>query len=289
VHDTNADLLQGAAAAAPPGRAQRVAVLFIGDRVPSDDADAPGFCSPPLLSAAAAEEDDAALVRRLARPAAAARAAARRLGGAAATRVLAVAPARYTRDGLAVYYGWLSRMDASTGEPTAYPAEPRAPAWRRLAATLRAAGVARDAPLLLLGHSKGAVVVNALLAELAATPPPWEAAPPGGDAEAEEVAARVRALRAAHLLDAGALRRGVAHVAQPPALLTALAAALRALRALRGARGEPVRVHVHGTPRQWRDARRPWLAREADSFARCVVPSSTCSSLTHRTRCMRAH
>jgi hypothetical protein len=264
-HDTNADLLQAGAAAVQPLPSQRVAVLFTGDRVLDDDAP---FCTSPLL-ASVEEEDDAALVRRLARPAAAARAMARRLDGAAATRVLAVAPARYTRDGLAVYDGWLSslRIDASTGEPPgAYRAEPRAPAWHRLAATLRAAGVARDAPLLLCGHSKGAVVVNALLAELAATPPPWAEAA-SGETEAEEVAARVRALRAVHLLDAGAQRRGVAHITQPPALLAALAAALRALRALRGA---PVRVHMHGTPRQWHDTRRPWLAREAETFARCV-------------------
>ena len=52
-----------------------------------------------------------------------------------------------------------------------------------------------------------------------------------------------------HFLDAGLPCRG-AHLTDP-----AVAAAL-------GRRSLPPRVALHGTPRQWRDPRRPWLAEE---------------------------
>jgi hypothetical protein len=233
--------------------AQRVAVLFTGDRVEARDA----------------------AVRRLSSAAGAATAVAARLPPH--TRVLAVAPARYVSGVFAAYDGWLppDALDAR-GEPATYAADGSLRAWRSLAELLRSAGVPlADAPpppqLLLLAFSKGAVVVNQLLAELAAAPEAADddeqcadgaqsrdvrAASPA----AEDAARCMAALRAAHLLDAGALRRGAAHLTDPHTL-AALAARLRRAGA---------RLHIHGTPRQWRDARRPWLAQEAAACARCA-------------------
>ena len=229
---------------ATPCNATRVAVLFTGDRCDAACGDA--------------------VVRRLCSPGGAARAVASRLQNA---RVLAVVPARYVAGAFAAYDGWLPAwaMDAR-GEAREYRGDARAPAWRRLAAALCACDVPRTQPLLLLGASKGASPVNQLLAELAAADAAAHSHASGVDArrgcdeDADDAAARMASLRDVHLLDAGALRRGAAHLTDA-ATLDALAAALRRRNA---------RLHLHGTPRQWADARRPWLATEAEEVARCA-------------------
>lgn len=58
-----------------------------------------------------------------------------------------------------------------------------------------------------------------------------------------------------HFLDAGLNCRGV-HVTDP-----------QVVSWLGVRRGRvPLQVHLHGTPRQWGDRRRPWIAAEKDRF-----------------------
>ena len=224
----------GGCLAPSPAPGDAVAVLFLGDRV-----------VPPRTANAA--------LQRLCSAAGACAAVQARLPRG--TRVLPVPPPRYVAGGLACFDVdvWLP-PDAQDGAglPLAYPRSTGRRAWRRLAATLRDADVPAAALLTLLGFSKGAVVVNQLLAEL--VPPEGGE----GDATDADVAARLEALRQVHLLDAGAQRRGAAHLVD--------AATLAALR--RELRRRGVRVRVHGTPRQWADPARPWLAKEAAEFVR---------------------
>jgi len=216
-----------------PAPCGAVAVLFLGDRV------------------VAPRGADAAL-QRLSSAAGACAAAQARLP--LGTRVLPVPPPRYVAGGLACFDEWLlpAALDGAC-LPLSYPRDTGRRAWRRLAATLHAAGVSRAAPLTLLGFSKGAIVVNQLLAELV----PLEG---DGTASDADVSARLEALRQVHFLDAGAQRLGAAHIVD--------AATLAALRCELRRRG--VRVWVHGTPRQWADPARPWLAQEAAEFVRHV-------------------
>lgn len=75
-------------------------------------------------------------------------------------------------------------------------------------------------------------------------PKPWQAV--------------LASLQHLHFLDAGANSPGAAHPAAPAALLAPLRrrCAVHALH-----------IHLHGTPRQWRDPRRPWLGRESQALA----------------------
>lgn len=161
-----------------------------------------------------------------------------------------VEPARVESSGAAVYENLLQSCTA-TGEPLGYSSTGRRAATH-LAALLEAAAEAAGAhggppqaahgPLVVLTFSKGCVVANQLLTELALLPT-------GGN-DTESAGARLLgALAEVHYLDAGLQCRG-AHLTDP-----AVAAAL-------GKRSAPPRVALHGTPRQWRDQSRPWLAEE---------------------------
>ena len=215
-----------------PASGAAVAVLFLGDRV------------------VVPRSADAALQRLCSAAGACAAVQARLPRG---TRVVPAPPQKYVAGGLACFDAWLPpELLDGAGLPLAYPRSTGRRAWRRLAATLREGDVPLAAPLTLLGFSKGAVAVNQLLAELV----PAEGGE--GDATDADVAARLEALRQVHLLDAGAQRRGAAHLVD--------GATLAALR--RELRRRSVRVWVHGTPRQWADPARPWLAKEAAEFVR---------------------
>ncbi|KAG2499943.1 hypothetical protein HYH03_002230 [Edaphochlamys debaryana] len=151
--------------------------------------------------------------------------------------------------------------------------------------------------VVLVGFSKGAVVVNQLLAEMAAHEEargaeagtsggvvgagPSGAAPPSltggagpgavGPAVARPLAtalagarpalappaaaAVLDSIRAVHFLDAGLNCRGV-HLTDPTPI-SHLAARHRR---------QPLSLVLHGTPRQWGDRRRPWIAAEKDRF-----------------------
>ncbi|KAG5190597.1 hypothetical protein JKP88DRAFT_205417 [Tribonema minus] len=98
-------------------------------------------------------------------------------------------------------------------------------------------------PITLVGFSKGGGALNQLVTEL------------GADTAARRLFSRVAAV---HWVDAGnGMHRGS---------LPADAAALAAL----AAEHPSVRLRVHGSPYQWRNADRPWLALERDAFVRAV-------------------
>ena len=64
-------------------------------------------------------------------------------------------------------------------------------------------------------------------------------------------------MRELHWLDAGANCRGAAYPASQP-LFQALACRCEA---------HALRLHLHGTPRQWHDPSRRWLGQEAAAMA----------------------
>jgi hypothetical protein len=249
------------AAGAPPGAPAEAVAFLLGDRVESAGV-APG---------------DVALQE----PAALAAALRRRFPAAA---IAVIAPSRLEA-GRACYDHFLPGA-TRTGEPG--PGGYAAAAFRaaeQLGALLRAAGVfsqmsgggAALPPLRVLAFSKAGVVANQLLAEAAAAGEAEEAAACGGGDESaatavpqppEAAAFLLRALREVHFLDVGLNRRG-AYLTDPRAF-----AALG--RALRRARAEPsgaaalhstLRVVLHGTPRQWADPARCFLAEERDQMA----------------------
>lgn len=108
-----------------------------------------------------------------------------------------------------------------------------------LASAERELGEALPRPLVLVGFSKGAAVLNALLRE-------------GGE----------RALwgrcEGVHFVDAGLQVPGVFPVSSPE------------LETLRTSIGEGFTVWLHGTPRQLQDEERPFVSEELEAFAqRC--------------------
>jgi len=202
--------------------------------------------------------------------------------GAAATALLVVEPAGFS--GHHALFSQLLPQTTASGEPArGYDGGQRTAsshlalvfeAVARAAATEQVPPPSAAAPLIAFGFSKGAVVVNQLLAELAHAPDIPSL--PGTDGTGREHAGAGRAaggqgsedaprpsehgcdsasvlsrLCEVHLLDAGLQCRG-AHLTDP-----AVANAL-------GARPSPPRLFVHGTPRQWRDPMRRWLSDEKD-------------------------
>lgn len=120
-----------------------------------------------------------------------------------------------------------------------------------------------DLPLLAFGFSKGGVVVSQLLAELGA----YSAGGGGGDCSAEGGGhALLERLAALHYLDAGTSGGGAGAHLTDEALLAAI-----------GRRTSPPLVAMHGTPRQWEDASRPWLRaqaeRQAEELQRAGIPT----------------
>ncbi|GIL42898.1 hypothetical protein Vafri_734 [Volvox africanus] len=213
------------------------------------------------------------------------------------TSVFVVMPTTVAVGGQGCYGNFLAAMTAA-GEPLGFkPQDYRAAT--HLGAILSACGycwgcqdhatadsrgaaqsVSALAGIVLVGFSKGAVVVNQLLAEMA-----WheDSAEEGAEASSalrvkmEEseprpyrdkcwptsatspklpaVAALLDSIHAVHFFDAGLNCRGV-HLTDPR--VTALLGKRHSRRALV--------VHLHGTPRQWADRRRPWIAQERDRF-----------------------
>lgn len=95
-------------------------------------------------------------------------------------------------------------------------------------------------PIVLVGFSKGAAVLGALLREAPTEAPFWS---------------RVEAV---HYVDAGLTVPGVFPVPDD------------ALQALRRAVPSDFTMWLHGTPRQWEDPGRPFVAEETEAFAaRC--------------------
>lgn len=119
----------------------------------------------------------------------------------------------------------------------------------RMGAAGTAAAVAQ-LPAILLGFSKGGVVLNQMLAELSALHAgAREQGVPTADG------GLLTRLVELHYLDAGVQGRG-AHLTDP-AIIDALG------RRSGGTAGAPS-ISLHGTPRQWADPQRPWLREEKD-------------------------
>ena len=186
-----------------------------------------------------------------------------------------VEPSRLTEEGFAVYENLLQGGLTASGEPmTKYDGRGLRAATQLHAVLVSArehaaellAGIDGAAsppaapsstPLLALGFSRGGIVLNQLLSEVAAIPSGRDGssstAVEGADDGADTAAAAslLTRLREVHYLDAGLPCRG-AHLTDADT-----AAAL-------GKRLVPPAVCVHGTPRQWRDPDRRWLALEKD-------------------------
>ena len=163
-----------------------------------------------------------------------------------------VEPTQVTAQGFAVFESLLPSTTAS-GEPAAGYNARGLPASRQLHGLLahvwsavapeRAAPA--PAPLVVCGFSKGGVVCNQLLAEVAQLPDV-----PADQPGAAQLLARVTAV---HLLDVGLSCRGA--YLTDPAVATALG---------RQCAASELRVCLHGTPRQWRDPSRRWLGMEKE-------------------------
>ena len=179
-------------------------------------------------------------------------------GAAAQHALFVVEPSHLSSQGFALYESLLPATTAS-GEPAAGYDARGLPAARQLHGLLAAAWRASSAdraqpavapPLLACGFSKGGVVCNQLLTELAH----WHDEQPGPGQEAAGPAAELLArLAAVHLLDAGLACRG-AYLTDP-----AVAEALG-----RRSASSELRICLHGTPRQWRDPSRRWLGEEKE-------------------------
>ncbi|PNH12377.1 hypothetical protein TSOC_000641 [Tetrabaena socialis] len=211
--------------------------------------------------------------------------------------VFVVLPTTLNR-GQACYGNFLNAMTA-TGEPLGFKPQGYRSSTHLHDILTRCCGAAQAAGLTLVGFSKGAVVLNQLLTEMAwheealSASGPAELQPaPAGQAPASSLAAApaqagaggtaagvagaspvrptavapplpsahgvsatLDAVRVVHFLDAGLNCRGV-HLTDP-AVLTMLG--LRHKR-------RPLAVHLHGTPRQWGDRKRPWIVQERDRF-----------------------
>ena len=153
-----------------------------------------------------------------------------------------IPPERINAD-LAVFSQFVPTL-TDAGDPI-LPFDPRGYATARIGEMLEqlsACGVGNSEAVAMLGFSKGAIVINQLIAEL----------PIAGPA----VLARTAEL---HFVDAGLNVIGV-HLHGDE-----YARALQALAQLRHA-GSAVAVVVHGTPRQWRSPERPWIHAEAEAF-----------------------
>ena len=111
-------------------------------------------------------------------------------------------------------------------------------------------------PTRVIGFSKGGTIVSQLLSELACIGERGAeaAAADGAHPAATTLAESIRSLL---YIDSGLNCRG-SHVTDP-----SVATGLASLP-------HPPTLEIHGTSRQWRDARRPWLAAEAGTCERLM-------------------
>jgi hypothetical protein len=104
-----------------------------------------------------------------------------------------------------------------------------------------------EPPIIAVGYSKGGLVLNQVLTEIASLPHD-ETRP-----DLDGVALLLKRIRIVHDLDVGAPRAGAYLVDQ--SVFDALAQ-----------RTLPPCVCLHGTPRQWRDSDQAWLEAERVEF-----------------------
>ncbi|GFR40994.1 hypothetical protein Agub_g1659, partial [Astrephomene gubernaculifera] len=148
---------------------------------------------------------------------------------------------------------------------------PSTPVAATLAASpttsLAAGAVAAAAPALVAAVPTAAASTAPLACCSSSSPPP---PPAGNPAAAAAVAALLDSVSAVHFLDAGLNCRGV-HLTDP-AVVSQLG---------RRHTRVPLAVHLHGTPRQWGDRRRPWVVSERDRFLALLRGAGVPCSLQH--------
>ncbi|CAA6656499.1 unnamed protein product [Spirodela intermedia] len=122
---------------------------------------------------------------------------------------------------------------------------------------------------VLLGFSKGGIVLNQILSEISSITSDSLACSLGGRTSAEDSifpaseGRFLRSISAFHFVDVGLNRAG--------AYLTDASAVGRIVEIFRlWDSSKVVRFVLHGTPRQWRDSRRPWIRREKARLAQLL-------------------
>ncbi|KAK9826567.1 hypothetical protein WJX74_003334 [Apatococcus lobatus] len=169
--------------------------------------------------------------------------------------VMGILPSRMEA-GSACYDHFLHKT-TQTGEPLGYQGS-SLKACAQLCSLRAAAGLPPELPTILIGFSKGGVVLNQVVAELAVWASEREAIK---DAATPSAAASAPAnlkqffetIQELHYLDAGLNCRG-AYPTDPEAVSHL------------GRLATPPRFMLHGTPRQWEDRHRPWIRNEKDRF-----------------------
>lgn len=128
-------------------------------------------------------------------------------------------------------------------------------------------------PCVVIGFSKGGIVLNQLLTEMAGCnmtvssdqqPGQMQRCPSSASCSAE----LLQSITEFHFLDTGLNCRG-AHLTDSE-IISALGAAMKeekdkSIADVLGNKKKPI-LYLHGTPRQWTDARRPFIAAERDTF-----------------------
>ncbi|KAK3277288.1 hypothetical protein CYMTET_14695 [Cymbomonas tetramitiformis] len=192
------------------------------------------------------------------------------------SRIVVVRPQRYEQECYAVHEGFLPATTRD-GEPLGHPPEAFT-ALRQLETILRATQ-SQGRETILVGFSKGGVVLNQVLSELvhleglgSAMKEETAGSPDasGGNVhdlkQLEDTAKHISVL---HYVDVGLNSRG-AYPTDPRVLnVVPQIAASR-----------PFRMAFYGTPRQWEDPRRPFMKAEKD---RCLkLLSEAGARCTHR-------
>ncbi|KAI3426084.1 hypothetical protein D9Q98_008052 [Chlorella vulgaris] len=194
----------------------------------------------------------------------------------AARQHLVVLPERYDGD-QACYTSWLPPGPLTQGVPARYDAAgfPAAHSLHTLLAGRLQGSLAGS--IAVIGFSKGGVVLRQMVEELAA----WQRTAgmtcascvfkrqhqltPAGAAWPATLA-RIREL---HWLDAGANPPGAVYPSD-----------LGTMKLLsRRCPSHSLHLHLHGTPRQWSDPRRPWLGQEKDAMlSACALAGVPCTT-----------
>lgn len=125
---------------------------------------------------------------------------------------------------------------------------------------------------ILLGFSKGGVVMNQFLTEMSYL-----------DTNSEEVGMIIPASNESFLNSISQVHYVDVGLNSPGAYITDHSVVQRISQRLvaRGGGNNSVRVFIHGTPRQWRDEQRGWILKEKDELVRLLKSEgeNSCGSL----------
>ncbi|GMH42426.1 hypothetical protein BSKO_10345 [Bryopsis sp. KO-2023] len=161
--------------------------------------------------------------------------------------VMVVVPSRLEA-GFACFDHFLDKT-TRCGEPLGYVGKTLT-ASRQMESILSEGGAEfknRTAGIKVLGFSKGGVVLNQLLAEMGSIRESLGVGNEGIRKDNAKIFEFLSSIREMHYLDVGLHCRG-GYLTDP--------------RSLQGLGDFEVSVFLHGTPRQWKDVRRPWVLNE---------------------------